>query len=353
MEVIQSLYAPGAEGLLSPLLPFMQENTVSEIMINKPGEVFVERRGVTTRYAMPQLDIPHLRRLFTLIANENGQILNVTNPLLSGNIHDGARIQLVIPPAARHYTFSMRRPSLLQRTLDDYRNSDFYTTTKAFDGYTDDIDEQDEREVELLALYNQGLWADFMELAIALKKNIVISGETGSGKTTYLNTCTASIGHEERILTLEDTFEMNIPHQNQVNLCASKRLTETSGGVTMQDLVQASLRLRPDRIIMGEIRGGEILDFVSACSTGHEGSITTIHARNPRIAFMRMTQLYKLNNVPSMRDTDITRELDSVIDIIVQLECKAGRIYESYVYYKRAHDVFPFNGIRSRGARAA
>lgn len=118
-----------------------------------------------------------------------------------------------------------------------------------------------------------------------------------------------------------------------MNLLATKD-DQGLSKITMQDLVQASLRLRPDRIIMGEIRGREILDFVSACSTGHEGSMTTIHANNPRIAFMRMTQMYKLNNVPSMRDEDIMRELKEVIDIVIQLnKTKQGRV-ASHIYYK-------------------
>ncbi len=121
-----------------------------------------------------------------------------------------------------------------------------------------------------------------------------------------------------------------------MQLLASKH-AQGSAKINMQDLVQCCLRLRPDRIIMGEIRGREILDFISACSTGHEGSLTTIHANSPRIAFMRMTQMYKLNNVPAMSDEDILRELKEVIDIIIQVEKTAdGRIAKS-IYYKGAH----------------
>ncbi len=132
---------------------------------------------------------------------------------------------------------------------------------------------------------------------------------------------------------LEDTREIETPHENQVQLLATKG-EQGLAKISMQDLVQCSLRLRPDRIIMGEIRGKEILDFVSACSTGHEGSLTTIHANNPRIAFMRMTQLYKLNHLPAMTDDDILRELKEVIDIIVQVgKTKNGRQVNS-IYYK-------------------
>lgn len=143
-------------------------------------------------------------------------------------------------------------------------------------------------EKQLVRLYQQQNWADFVKCAIELKKNIVISGGTSSGKTTFLNACLRHIPLSERIILLEDAREIDIPHPNQVSLLSSKG-DQALAKVSMQDLVQCCLRLRPDRIIVGEVRGREILDFLSASSTGHEGSFTSIHANNPRIAFMRMT----------------------------------------------------------------
>ena len=168
------------------------------------------------------------------------------------------------------------------------------------------------------------------------KKNIVISGATSSGKTTFLNSCIGQIPSHERLITLEDTYEIDVSHQNLVRLKSLKKSGNQTATVTMQDLVQASLRLRPDRIIMGEIRGREIFDFVSACSTGHSGALATIHANNPRVAFMRMAQLYKLNKVSGMSDADIHRELHEVIDIVVQLQKtnEGRRLVE--VYYKES-----------------
>jgi type IV secretion system protein VirB11 len=169
-----------------------------------------------------------------------------------------------------------------------------------------------------------------------MKKTIVISGGTSSGKTTFLNACLRQISLDERLVILEDTREIDTPHPNQLQLLASKG-EQGVAKVTMQDLVQASLRLRPDRIIVGEIRGREILDFLAAASTGHDGSMTSIHANNPEIAFMRMAQMYKLNNVPSMTDDDIYRELKAVIDVIVQLEKAAeGRQVQS-IFYRYGH----------------
>lgn len=334
---LKTHFTPGSEGLLSPIKHFFQDKAVSEILINKPQEVFVERLGVMERHVIPALDFMHTRRLFTFIANENGQNLSDINPLLSGNLYDNSRVQLVIPPAAKYHTLSIRRPSIQKLTLADYKASGFYDNMRGFDLNADEALCLDEKEMELGALYHSQNWGDFIAMAVELKKNIVVSGQTSSGKTTYLNACIGNIPHEERIITLEDTYEVVIPHQNRVSLCALKKTKTQEGGICMQDLVQCALRLRPDRLIMGEIRGPEILDFVSACSTGHEGSITSIHASNPRTAFMRMTQLYKQNNLPSMRDKDIERELHEVIDVIIQVTRTPSGREAVYCYYKHAN----------------
>jgi type IV secretion system protein VirB11 len=315
MSVLQKLVLPGSEGLLSPLVPYFNQSDVSEILINKPGEVWVESRKGMARHTAPELTEIHLRRLFTFIANENNQVLTPEQPFLSGVTFDGSRVQLVIPPASTHYTLSIRRQTLTKLTLTDYQKSGFFDDSKTFSMKTSENALMEEGDKALLQLHQKGEWSRFIELAIELKKNILISGGTSTGKTTFLNACTSLIPHHERIITLEDTREVELPHPNQANLLAPK-----NGQLTMQQLVQATLRLRPDRLIMGEIRGPEILDFIGACSTGHEGSVATIHANNPRLAMMRMVQLYKQNNVPSMRDTEIRDEIESVVDIIVQLK---------------------------------
>ena len=328
-------FLPGSEGLLSPLGRFLEDDAVTEILINQPGEVFIERQGVMERHLIPEMNTTHIRRLFTFIANENGETLSRETPMLSGNLYDGARVQLVIPPAAKAHALSIRRHALQIRTLEDYKSSGFYDAVKPFNLNTK-ADHLSDADSELLTLYHQGAWADFIARAVHFKKNIVISGQTASGKTTYLNACVGSIPLHERIITLEDTFEVRLAHQNVVRLRAPKKAESAQEGLCMQDLVQCALRLRPDRLIMGEIRGREVLDFISACSTGHEGSITSIHAQNPRVALMRMTQLYKLNNVPSMRDADIVRELHEVIDVIIQVvNSPQGRIGHG-IYFKQA-----------------
>ena len=333
---MQQLFVkPGAEGLLSPLQPWLTDPDVAEIMINAPGEVFVERRGKITQHQLTMLTPLYLQRLFQFIANEAQQRLDETNPMLAGNLFDGSRVQLVIPPISSHHTLTIRRQSIRALTLTDYSAKNFYQHLQAVTQLNNTEAFTGDYEQELLTLYQQKQWDPFIKLAIACRKTIVISGGTSSGKTTFLNACLQEIDHSERLILLEDTRELVAPHANMVSLLAANS-EQSKAKVNMQQLVQCSLRLRPDRLIMGEIRGREIMDFISACATGHEGSFTSIHANNPYIAMLRMVQMYKQNNVPSMRDEEIRTELNSVIDIILQLnKTKNGRIAK-YCYYKAA-----------------
>jgi len=328
-------FAPSSEGLLAPIAPWLQDTAVSEILVNKPGEIYVEKAGRMTRFDVPDFNARTISLLFQLIANENQQTISQKTPLLSASLKDGSRVQIVLPPTAEYHTLSIRRKVLRHSNLEDYDQSDFYSHVKSYDIQANAVSQLCDDEKHLIALYQKKAWSDFIKRAIALKKNIVISGGTSSGKTTFLNACLREIPMTERILLLEDAREIDIPHPNQVRLLASKG-DQGLGRISMQDLVQCCLRLRPDRIIVGEIRGKEVLDFLGACSTGHEGSLTSIHANNPRVALMRMTQLYKQNNVPSMSDQDILREINEVVDVIIQLgKTPTGRELQS-IYYKYA-----------------
>lgn len=333
MEIIKARCSPGSNGLLRPLSEFLEDTQVSELLINKPQEVYIEREGLLQRVDMPILTTQYLRRLFILLANENKQTLSDSSPILSGNLIDGSRVQLVIPPASLYETLSIRKFTLKQLSFEDYNERGFFSFTQAVNL---DKTSHDKDDSNLLRLYHAKEWSKFIRQAILDKKNVIISGGTSSGKTTFLNSCLEQIPRDERIITLEDTYEIDIPHNNLVRLKALKPTGESIAGITMQDLVQATLRLRPDRIIMGEIRGKEIFDFVSACSTGHSGALATIHANNPRVAFMRMAQLYKLNQVAGMQEADIYKILHEVVDVVVQLQktAEGRRLVE--VYYKHA-----------------
>ncbi len=325
-------FSPGAMGLLAPIKSLLEDDQVSEILINRPEEVFYEKAGRLDVLLIPELTERHLAHVFQLITSESEQILDEAHPLLSASLSDGSRVQLVLPPTSLYPTLSIRRKVVKNFLLNDYEKSHFFDNGKCF-SLKESLDSLPEDEQSLAKLYQLRQWPEFIRKSIELKKTIVISGGTSSGKTTFLNACLHHIDHDQRLIVLEDTREIEIPHQNQVRLLASKG-GQSKAQVTMQDLVQCCLRLRPDRIICGEIRGKEILDFLAASSTGHEGSMTSIHANNPAIAFMRMTQMYKLNNVPSMTDEDIMRELKAVVDVVIQIgKTTLGRRVQS-VYYK-------------------
>ncbi len=330
-----STYTPGVESLLEPLRPYLIDPEISELMINQPKILWIEKSGQLLAIPLEILSELYLHRLFQLIANQNKQTLSPNHPLLSGNLPDGSRVQLCIPPASAHFTLAIRRKVIKNISLDHYQAQNFYQQSHpAFNISSDNLSLKDlnflnPSDQNLLKLFQTKNFNLFIQEAILAKKNMVISGGTSSGKTTYLNACLKQIPQSDRLLILEDTQEIDSPHPNQVRLLSSQN-------ISMQTLLQASLRLRPDRIIMGEIRGKEILDFIGACSTGHEGSLTTIHANNPQIAFLRMTQMYKLNPVPSMSDQDILRELQSVIDIVIQInKTPLGRLAQG-VYFKWA-----------------
>ena len=336
MEAIKACYSAGSVGLLAPLQDFLDDEQVSEILINKPQEVFIEREGTMLRFDIPVLTAPYLRRLFALIANENKQSLSQDRPVLSGTLQDGSRVQLVIPPAVLHETLSVRKFTLKNMSFDEYAGLGFFSKARGVSLDSGALSNEAHEEL-LRTLYHAANWPEFITQAILFKKNILLSGGTSSGKTTFLNSCIQKIPLSERLITLEDTFEINVPHPNLVRLKTLKEVGEATQQVSMHDLVQASLRLRPDRLIMGEIRGREIFDFVSACSTGHSGALATIHANSPKIAFMRMAQLYKLNPIAGMDEKDIYKILHEVVDVIIQLAktSEGRRLVE--VYYKDAY----------------
>jgi len=316
--------------LLAPIKGLLSDAQVSEIMINRPKEVYYEKQGSMHNITVPEYTNKTLGTLFQLIANESQQVLNNTCPLLSASLQDGSRVQLVLPPVALFPCLSIRRKQVHKISWEDYESSGMFSRTQ---GYLDFSQSQDKDHEKLQVLFKRNDWHQFLSQAVKMKKNIVVSGGTSTGKTTFMNALLGEITQEERLIILEDTREIQVPHKNIVQLLSSKG-EQGLAKVSMQDLVQCCLRLRPDRIICGEIRGREILDFIAACSTGHDGSMTSIHASSPKLALMRMTQMYKLNNLPFMTDEAIMMELNQVVDIIVQLAKGDSGRYVQSVYFK-------------------
>jgi type IV secretion system protein VirB11 len=318
--------SPGAKGLLQPIKTLLEDDQISEIIINYPGKVFYEKNGTFNSANVSAFNMNTLQMLFQLIARENSQIINEQQPLLSGSLYDGSRVQLVLPPVATSPALSIRRYVLNKVSLDDYAEQGMLENINA-------LPEKISQTQMLRQLYHDKQWLAFFKLALLSRKNIVISGGTSSGKTTFLNACIAQIPQSQRLIFLEDTRELQSAHENKLHLLSSKG-GQTLAQVSMQDLLQCSLRLRPDRIICGEIRGKEISDFIAACLTGHPGSMTTIHASSPKLAFMRMVQMYKLNNVPSMSDHDILTIISTAVDIVIQLNRNENGRNVDQVFYK-------------------
>ena len=304
--------APGGsaylEAYLQPFRRWLDRDTVTEILINRPGEVWIEdsARPGMQRVEAAEIDDRLVQRLAEQVARVSHQGINREHPLLGATLPDGARVQFCGPPATRqHWAMAIRRHRRLDLPLDAY----------------------DAGQIEPLVEHRP---ADakrepiaFLRDAIAAKKTILISGGTGTGKTTFLNAMLGEIPPEERVVLVEDTPELRLPGANGVGLIAVKgELGEAR--ITPNDLLQAALRMRPDRIVLGELRGAESVSFLRAINTGHPGSFSTIHANSLAGALEQLALMVMQTGIGLSR-ADTIEYAASVIDIIVQLDRVNGR----------------------------
>jgi type IV secretion system protein VirB11 len=323
------------ETYLLPFQTIFAEDGVAEISINTPGEAWIENRGEMRYVSIPELDIDHLKGLGRLIAQSTEQVVSEEKPLLSATLPNGFRIQIVFPPACEPGTVAMS----IRKGATQLYTFDTYQSMGAFDQTATDkiIDPHRGPLREFLAQKNI---RGFLSYAIKNKKNIVISGGTSTGKTTFTNAALLEIPHEERLITVEDAREVQLPyHKNRVHLLASKG-GQGRANVSTQDLIEACLRLRPDRIIVGELRGAEAFSFLRAINTGHPGSISTLHADTPDMALEQL-KLMVMQAGLGMPPEEIKTYIKAVIDIVVQLKrASGGKRYISEIYYKDAeHNV--------------
>ncbi|TAK74288.1 MAG: P-type DNA transfer ATPase VirB11 [Gammaproteobacteria bacterium] len=332
------------EEYLKPLDELMQDEAISEILINRPEGVFIERKGFFEEKENKLLTMRHLMGLSNLIARYSGQRLSEKEPLLSGQLPSGHRIQVILPPAISpdRMLISIRKQTIENISLDDYADLNAFSNVSCcYIASHRQHQPSNKEEGELIELFQEKRMIEFLKLAVKKKKNILISGATSTGKTTFLNACLKSIPSHEHLVTLEDVPELKPFHRLHTPLFTSKGLQGVAN-VTMQDLIQASLRIRPDRIIMGELRGAEAADFIHATATGHDGSLSSVHASSPYVAFMRLVHMVKLNGTNLTRD-DILEDLHTVIDIIVQLKrrTEGNRTYRevSDIYYAEAKPI--------------
>ena len=314
---------------LAPFTPWLDRPDVTDILVNQPGEVWIDGAKGFERIETPDVTNTMLQRLAQQIAAHTAQGVSREHPLLAATLPDGARVQVVTPPATRqHVSLAIRKHVVQDLTLSDYDAAGaFANTRRAGAGGRGASDE------EMAGLLDRGELRSFFSKAVRDGRNIVISGGTGTGKTTFLNALLKEIPQSDRLVVIEDTPEVKLVHANAVGLVAvGSELGETRVGI--DELLRASLRMRPDRLMVGEIRGPEAFTFLRAVNTGHPGSLTTVHADSPegaleQIAFMTLQAGLTLTRADVM---DYAR---SVIDIIVQLGRVQGKRGVSSVAFHR------------------
>jgi pilus assembly protein CpaF len=276
---------------LGPIEPFMQDPTVSDILVNTHKRTFVERFGKLEPTEVRFKDDNHLRRIIDKIVSAVGRRIDESSPMVDARLPDGSRVNAIIPPLAIDGPIlSIRRFAVDPLEMEDL------LTLKTL---TPEVGE-------------------LIKGIVRGKLNVLISGGTGTGKTTMLNVLSRFIPSNERVVTIEDSAELQLKQEHVVRLETRPPNIENKGEVTQRDLVKNSLRMRPDRIIVGEVRGGEVLDMFQAMNTGHDGSLSTVHANSPRDALMRLETLVALTGL-SIPGTFIKKYISSALNIIIHL----------------------------------
>jgi len=317
------------DAYLAPLSPWLSRPDVTDLLINQPGEVWVETTaGAMSREPADQLTEVALQRLARQIAAASHQGVNREQPLLSATLPDGARVQVAAPPATRGgMVMAVRKHVLSDMTLDDMSRDGLFDTA-----YRSDASRDAAGDAALEAQLDAGDTMGFLRGAVARRKTIVISGGTGSGKTTLLNALVKEIPRTERLLVIEDAPEVRLDHPNAVGLISVRgELGEAQ--VDADTLLAAALRLRPDRILLGELRGREAFAFMRAVNSGHPGSITTIHADSPSGALDQISLLALTSGV-DLGWEKVQAYVGRVVDVVVQLDRTAGARRLTEVYFR-------------------
>ncbi|NIY84623.1 CpaF family protein [Vibrio hepatarius] len=277
---------------IGPIQPLLEDPDVSDILVNGPETIYVERRGKLEKTDIRFRDAKHVLNVAQRIVNAIGRRVDESNPMVDARLKDGSRVNVIAPPLALHGTcISIRKFPASKLMLSNLVDND-------------SLSEQ---------------MAEFLALATYCRCNILISGGTGSGKTTLLNALSRHISEDERILTIEDAAELSLAQPHWVPLETRNASTEGNGEVTVRDLVKNALRMRPDRIVLGEVRGAEAFDMLQAMNTGHDGSLCTLHANNPQDAIVRLTNMLQMGG-ERLSDHIIRSQIVSAIDLVVQLE---------------------------------
>lgn len=316
---------------LEPLRPWLDNPKVVEICCNRPGEVWVEILGEPSmeHHEVSKLTVDAIRHLAERVAQATDQSVNEEHPLLSAAMPDGERFQAVLPPATPNGgAFAIRKQVIKEMRLADYRKMGSFKAVK-----TVNLDELSETENQLCEFLHVGKIEDFIKLAVKARISMLLSGGTSSGKTTFLNAILKEVPTDERLLTIEDTRELNPVQKNFLPLVASKG-DQGTAKVTIESLLQAAMRLRPDRIFLGEIRGAEAYSFLRAVNTGHPGSITTVHADSPEGAFEQISLMVLQANI-GLQKKEVVDYVKSVLPIVIQQSRIGGWRGTSAIHYSK------------------
>ena len=310
---------------LEPIAPLLQRAGVTDLVINHPGEIGVEVAGAWEWHKEPQLTLQWLEALARQLAHHSGQEIRRDKPLCSAVLPDGERVQIIMAPALLqdHISFTIRKPPARVLATEELEGLGLFDDTKPGTAGLSEVQER------LLALHRAGQWRVFLEEAVKARLNIVISGATGSGKTTLARALMQLIPDHERVITGEDTHElMGLRLRNRVHLLYPKEAAQAQSKIGPKDLMEAALRMRPDRVIFPELRDGAAYYFLRSVASGHPGVITTIHANSCAMALETLTLLVRESEGAGALDrADIKGLLRQTIDVIVQTK-RAGSRYQ-------------------------
>jgi pilus assembly protein CpaF len=274
---------------LGPIEPLLHDSSVSDILVNTSGNCYVERHGVLEKTNIIFQDNDHLMRIIQKIASAVGRRIDESSPMVDARLEDGSRVNAIIPPLSLDGpVLSIRRFSVDPYTIKDLLS--FKSMTPPM--------------------------GEFLSAAVHARINILITGGTGSGKTTLLNVVSSYIPHQERVLTIEDSAELQLQQPHVVRLETRPANLEGEGEIVQRDLVKNALRMRPDRIVVGEVRGGEALDMLQAMNTGHDGSLTTIHANSARDSLTRLEHMVGMSGI-DIPPLVVRQQIAAALDLVV------------------------------------
>lgn len=286
-----SFWANAVSGFLAPVMEYLKDEGVSEILINGPSEIFIEKKGKLQKTTTTFTDEDALQAAVHNIAQSVGRRISKDEPTLDARLPDGSRIHAVFPPCSRNGTVVSIRKFMKQKiTFPEY----IKWGSLSLDG------------------------AQFLDVCMFLGKNILVSGGTGSGKTTLLSLLSSRIPKNQRVILIEDSSELTLDYDHVVRFETKMPDKEGFGEVKMRDLLKSSLRLRPDRIIVGEVRGGEALELINAMNTGHQGCLGTIHANSPEDSLVRLETL-AMSAESKISETAIRQQVVSAVQLVVQI----------------------------------